>query len=203
MIRRNFFFLLSISLFFFSCSPLTYHTLYDSQTDPTFVFGKGATIGLMPLYWTKDGKKRGADELTEKVLLNYVGTELTNRGAQVSFIPVECLKEEEGGLIVCTNMDKYPDLTVTLGYATPSGQVNIPSQMAGYLGKGGGYVASQGSYSVNYWSLAISCGLWSGAPEYKRPVWRGNIVKGSPQPNLSEQAQAMVHDLFLKKFLRN
>lgn len=139
----------------------------------------------------------------EKVLLDYIRQELVRRGAEAYFIPVEHLKEQEDGNIACVDMDKYPDLTVMCGYEVQNGQVQVPSQTGAYLGQAGGYLGSTGSYTATIWGLFIRCSLWSGAPEYRQVVWRGEILKGSATPTLSEQARGMVQDLFKKKFLKN
>lgn len=187
----------------FSCSEVTYRTLYQSQTDPVFIFPKAPSIGLCPMYWTKAAKQAGTDELFEKVLLGYAKKELELRGANVFYIPLENLKEEEDGNATLINMEKYPDLVLTVFYFQRSGQVNIPTQTAAVLGKQGGALSSRGAHSVTAYDLDISCGLWSGLPQFKKIEWRAEILKGSPIPNLSEQAPSMIHSLFLKKFLRN
>jgi len=78
---------------FSSCSEVTYRTLYQSQADPDYVFKKGTTIGLVPLFWVKGAKENNVDELSEKILLSYIKKELEHEGAKVFFIPVENLKE--------------------------------------------------------------------------------------------------------------
>ena len=187
---------------FLSCSEVTYRTFYQSQTDPGFVFQRGTSIGLIPFFWTKVGKENKVDELSEKIILNYIKEELEARGAKVIVIPLENLKEDDRGIVSCINMDKYPGLTITCFYFERAGQVNIPAQTAGFIAARYGQVISQGAHSVNVYDLFIGCELWSGPPEYITVVWRASILKGSPVPDLFEQARNMVHDLFLTKFLK-
>jgi len=99
-------------------------------------------------------------------------------------------------------MDKYPDLTLTCVNYQKAGQVDIPAQTAGFLGAYYGQIISRGAHSVNVYDLFIGFTLWSGPPEYTTAVWRASILKGSPVPDLFEQARKMVHDIFLYKFLR-
>jgi hypothetical protein len=190
-------------LLFISSSGLKFRTVYNSQTDPSFVFRKGMTIGLVPDSWTSKAKAAGKDALMEKVLLDYIRQELVRRGAEVDFIPVEHLKEQEDGNIACVDMDKYPDLTIICAFGAQNGEVQVPSQTAAYLGQSGGILGSTGAYTATFWGLFIRCSLWSGASEYRQVVWRGEISKGSAMPNLSEHAKGMVQDLFKKKFLKN
>jgi len=201
--RKAIFCISLICLGLFSCSEVTYRTLYESQTDPVFVFPRAISIGLTPMSFTKKAKADGVDELFEKVLLSYFKKELESRGANVFYVPLENLKEEEDGNATLINMKEYPDLAFTVGYYQRSGQVDIPTQTDGYLGKQGGGVSSRGAHSVTVYDLFIWCALWSGAPEYRKTEWRARILKGSPIPNLSEQAQDMVHNLILNKFLKN
>lgn len=190
-------------LLFISSSGLKYRTIYSSQTDPSFVFRKGMTIGLVSDSWTSEAKAAGKDELMEKVVLGYIRQELVRRGAEVHIIPLEHLKEQEDGNITCVDMDKYPDLTMICAFGEQNEQVQVPSQTAAYLGKSGGVLGSSGAYTATYWGLYVRCALFSGAPEYRQIVWRGEIVKGSSIPGLSEKAKGMVQDLFKKKFLKN
>lgn len=196
-------FLLALFLIFLSCSEVTYRTLYQSQTDPVFVFPRTTSIGLTQMFCTKKGKEDGIDELFEKVLLSYFKKNLESRRVSVFYVPLENLKEEEDGNVTAINMEKYPELSLTVSYFQRPEQVNIPTRTSGYLLGQGGAVSSTGAHSVTAYELFIQCTLWSGAPEYRKPVWRASILRGSPIPDLSEQARSMVYYLVLNKFLKN
>ena len=191
-----------ILLGFSSCSEVTYITFHQSQADPDYVFKRGTTIGLVPIFWVKGAKENNVDELSEKILLSYIKKELEHKGAKVFVIPIENLKEDDKGIISCINMEKYPDLTLTCVYYEKPGQVEIPAKTYGFIGRLFGEVSYRGAHSVNVYDLFIGFTLWSGPPEYTTAVWRASIFKGSPVPDLFEQARNMVHEFFLLKFLK-
>jgi len=187
------------------CGPIEYHTFYEGISDPAFDIGQANTVGLTAFYWTKAGQAHRIDELLEKQLLHFCKAELEKRGFRVEYIPRECMKEV-GEAVHCEGMAKYPDLTLNVGYHVQQGIVNVPGKSYGSLSLGPyggqGQYMSHTSYDVTVWTLSVHMVLWTGAPQYIQPVWRGMIVQGSPKPDLMDQAGTMVSNLFKTKFPR-
>ncbi len=183
-----------------STSELTYYTHYQGQTDPEFILNDATTIGLTPKFWTKQGQINKTDELSEKILLNYMKSELESRGAKPFIIPIENLAEDENGNIVYKNHDHYPDLILTCDFFEKKGSTYIPeeTEVSCYNS-----TIIRGGHSVFAYTLFIQCSLWSEAPKFNKAVWKGSVIKGSPIPNLSEVSKKMIHNLFKNKFLKN
>lgn len=182
------------------CSPITYRTLYDGAKDPTFDFRPVHTIGFMPVYWSTFGKERGQDELLEKEIYTYFKAELERRGYSVTYIDPKHLEEKEKGKITTTALETFPDLTLMVAFSQKDATIEVPGQASGYISGGSGYYGSNTGYTAVYYNLVIAASLWGGPPDYMKYVWRGQILKGSPTPNLSEQAKEMVSDLMSKRF---
>ena len=201
-IKNGFAFVLLISLTLsLYASGIKYKTLMKSQVDPNLVFKSGARIGIVPRYWTIEGKKNNIDPLTEKVILNYFKKELEARKAQVKIIPLENIRELEYDNITFVDLKESFDYMFGCSFSEISDVANMPSQTAAYIGPTGGVLGSTGAQTVTIWGLNIGCSLYAGDPA--QVVWRAEILKGSPLPNLTEHAPKMIADLFKKKFLKN
>jgi len=200
--------LFAFSLFLISCSPIRYNTYYEGGHDPLYDIGKAKTIGFMPTCWTEKAKANGYDELVEKQMFVYARNELQKRGFIVNFIPREYIEQDtydEKNFYVKTEYGKMPDLTLMLFYwQGPAEKVQVPGQAIGTInwGKsgGGGYYGGTQGYEVQTYFLVLCYTLWSGSPKYMNKVWEGTIKKGSPKPDLFEQASSMAADIFYKKF---
>jgi len=192
------------------CGPVGYIPRYEGIADPAFDLGQVTTIGLTPYYWTTVAKTFGVTQLEEKQLLNSCKIELERRGFQVEYIPEKNLKQigDPNGPYVCEvhcfGMEKYPDLTCTVGYFAKRGTVTVPGESHGTFSfgpyGGSGWSSAHSSYDVSVWTLGIRIGLWAGPPEYMQEVWRGTVVQGSPQSDLPERAESMIDNLFARKF---
>jgi len=188
------------------CGPVEYRTYYEGIADPGFDLRQIQTVGLIPLHWTSTAKEKSVDELTEKKLLYHCEAELRKREFVVQYVPLECLKETTDREIHCHGMSVYPDLTLLMEYEVQQGVVTVPGRSSGsfHVGPygGGGWLSGHSSYNVATYTLGIQVTLWAGPPEYMQQVWRGVIVQGSPQPDLVDRSEYMIHSLFARKFPR-
>ena len=184
-----------------SCSPIKYRTFFDVSKDPTYDFKTPKTIGLVPIFWTVRGKANNIDELKEKQFLLYMKAELEKRGFSAIYIDSDKLEDRDGKTAL-KQAGKYPDLILTCEFNIQPATVKVPGEAFGRHDATGGYYSKTQSYDVQTYELSIACNLWSGAPEYKQKIWYGLITQGSPTPDLSDRAQAMIVNLFKEKFPR-
>ncbi len=192
------------------CESVNYTVRYEGIADPDFDLRQVKTIGLTPCYWTGAAKANGISQLQEKQLLNACKIEFERRGFDVEYVSEDNLEEIRDANapnrweIHCVGMEKYPDLTCAVVYVTRQGTVTIPGESHGsfYVGRYGGSGSAHGhsSYDVTVWTLGIRVTLWAEAPKYMHEVWRGTVEKGSPGPNLAENADGMISSLFAGKF---
>jgi len=193
--------LIMILLSLNACSPVKYRTLYDTAQDPTYDFKAAKTVGLVPTAWTEQGRAGNIDGLREKQFLLYIKSELEKRGFEVSYIDVDKLEERNNNVSLKPDV-KLPDLILTCDFGIKPEIVKIPGEAFGRRDATSGYYSNTQSYEVQTYELSIGCHIWSGGPGNRQKIWYARITQGSPAPDISDRAQAMITGLFTEKFPR-
>ncbi len=184
-------FVIAFILVFYACSSVRYHTTFQGSYDPAYDL-KNKKVCFTPWYWTEWGKENNVNQSVEKTIYSHFKKELEERELKIEYIDSEDLAyDKEKNTIGIKDTIDYCDYTLNLYYSQNADTVTPPAKSSG-----SSHVSSD---DVNYYNLYIIGTLWTAKNELKG-TWRGSITKQSPIPNLDQQAEKMVEQLFKKEF---